>query len=94
VTRRLTDAEFLDALDDLVVESVLAMTPEELREEILAEGGDPDAIAEEARQAGLRAILEAEGRTPMAWSLDPISPRVEIDEAPAASSLPAVGSFW
>ncbi len=91
---RLTDAEFLEALDDLFVESILAMTPEELREEILAEGGDPDAMAEEARQAGLRAIREAEGRTPMAWSLEPISPRVEIDEAPAAGSLPAVGSFW
>lgn len=92
MTGRLTDAELLEALDDLFVESVLAMTPEELRAEILAEGGDPDALAAEAREAGLRAIREAEGRTPMAWSLDPISPRVKIDEAPAGE-LP-VGSFW
>jgi hypothetical protein len=34
------------------------------------------------------------GRPLIAWSLDPVSPRVEIEEAPAASSLPAVGSFW
>lgn len=62
MTRRLTDAEFLEALDDLVIESILAMTPEELRAEILAEGGDPDAMAEGARQAGLRAIRECEAR--------------------------------
>ncbi|SFM41083.1 hypothetical protein [Methylobacterium pseudosasicola] len=94
MTRRLTDEAFLNALDDLIVEDILDMTGDELRAEIVSEGGDPDAIEAECRAALERAIREAEGRTPIAWSLDPVSPRVEIEEAPAASSLPAVGSFW
>lgn len=84
MTRRLTDAEFLEALDDLVIESILAMTPEELREEILAEGGDPDAMAEEARQAGqagLRAIRECEAAR-------------ATETTPAGTGLPAVWSAW
>lgn len=60
MTGRLTDAEFLDALDDLVIEGILAMTPQELRAEVEAEGGDYDALAAEAREAGLRAIRECE----------------------------------
>lgn len=93
MTRKLTDAEFLDALDDLIVEDILSMSGEELRAEIVAEGGDPDAIEAECRAGLARAIREAEGRTPMAWSLDPVSPRIKIEVAPA-SRLPAVGSFW
>lgn len=93
MTRRLTDAEFLDALDDISVEAILSMTGPELRAEIIAEGGDPDAIAAECRANLERAIREAEGSTPIAWSLDPVSPRVEIEAVPAAQ-LPAVGSFW
>ncbi len=49
MTGRLTDAEFLDALDDLIVEDILAMSGDELRAEIIAEGGDPDAIEAECR---------------------------------------------
>jgi len=92
MTRRLTDAAFLDALDDLIVEDILSMTGDELRAEIVAEGGDPDAIEAECRAALERAIRECEGRTPIAWSLDPISPRVKVEAGPA-SRLPAVGSF-
>ncbi len=92
MTRRLTDAEFMDALDDLIVEDILAMSGDELRAEIIAEGGDPDAIEAECRAALERAIREAEGRTPIAWSLEPISPRVKVEAGPA-SRLPAVGSF-
>lgn len=92
--RRLTDSEFLDALEDLVIEGILAMPADELRAEIVAEGGDPDAIEAECRASLERAIREADGRTPLAWSFDPISPRVEVNEAPAASSLPAVWSAW
>lgn len=58
MTRRLTDAEFLDALDDLIVEDILSMTSDEFRAEIVAEGGDPDAMATEAHEAGLQAIRE------------------------------------
>lgn len=93
MTRRMTDAEFLDSLDDLEVEGILAMTGDELRAEIVAEGGDPDAIAAECRAALQRAIRECEGRTPIAWSLDPVSPRIKVEAVPA-SRLPAVGSFW
>ncbi len=71
MTRRMTDAEFLDALDDLIVEDILSMTGDELRAEIIAEGGDPDAIEAQCRAALERAIRECEGRTPIAWSLDP-----------------------
>ena len=92
MTRRLTDAEFMDALDDLIVEDILAMSGDELRAEIIAEGGDPDAIEAQCRANLERAIREAEGRTPIAWSLDPISPRVKVEAGPA-SRLPAVGSF-
>lgn len=92
MTRRLTDTEFAEAMDDLVVEGILAMSGDELRAEILAEGGDPDAIEAECRAALERAIRECEGRTPIAWSLDPISPRVKVEAGPA-SRLPAVGSF-
>lgn len=94
MTRRLTDAEFMDALDDLIVEDILAMSGDELRAEIIAAGGDPEAIEAECRAALERAIRECEGLMPIAWSLVPMSPRVEIEKATAASSLPAVGSFW
>lgn len=80
MTRRLTDAAFLDALDDLCVEAILAMTGDELRAEIIAEGGDPDAIEAECRAGLERALRETEAAR-AAW------------KAPAAS-LPAVGSFW
>ncbi|WP_210340084.1 hypothetical protein [Methylorubrum sp. DB1722] len=93
MTRRLTDAEFLDALDDLVIEGILAMTPEELRAEVEAEGGDYDALAAEAREAGLRAIRECEALAGEARQLAEMAAHVAT-KAPAASSLPAVGSFW
>lgn len=93
MSRRLTDAEFLDALDDLIIEDILAMSGEDLRAEIVAEGGDPDAIEAECRAGLERAIREAEGRTPIAWSLDPVSPRIKIEAVPSAR-LPAVASFW
>ncbi len=69
MTRRLTDAEFMDALDDLIVEDILAMSGDELRAEIIAEGGDPDAIEAECRaawsgrSARLRAARPSPGRS-------------------------------
>ena len=60
MTRRMTAAEFAEVMDDLEVESILAMTGNELRAEIIAEGGDPDAIAAECRAALERAIRECE----------------------------------
>lgn len=78
--RCLTDAEFLDALDDLIVEDILAMTPEELRAEIVAEGGDPDAVAAEARACLDRAIRGTEA--------------ARAAETKPVGELPAVGSFW
>ncbi|UYW24747.1 hypothetical protein OKC48_15845 [Methylorubrum extorquens] len=81
MTRRLIDAEFLDALDGLVVEGILAMTPEELRAEIVGQGGDPDAVAAEARAALERAIRETEAAR-------------AAEAKPTGSGLPAVASFW
>jgi len=79
MTRRLTDAAFLDALDDLIVEDILSMTGDELRAEIVAEGGDPDAIEAACRAALERAIRECEAaRAPVRTP---------------ASRLPAVCSF-
>ncbi|ARO57093.1 hypothetical protein B2G69_24955 [Methylorubrum zatmanii] len=81
MTRRRGDAKFLDALDDLVVEGILAMSPDELRAEVEAEGGDYDALAAEAREAGLRAIRECQAAR-------------AVETKPAGSGLPAAASFW
>jgi hypothetical protein len=50
---------FLDALDDLIIEDTLALTGDELRAEIIAEGGDPDAMVREASAAIDRAVEAA-----------------------------------
>lgn len=92
MSRRLTDAEFLDALDDLCVDAILAMTPEELHAEILAEGGDPDALAEQAREAGLRAIRECEALAAEAHQMAEMAARAAEKVKPPG--LPAVASFW
>lgn len=81
MTRRLNDAEFLDALDDLIIEDILAMSPEELRAEIVAEGEDPDAVAADARASLDRAIRETKAAR-------------EAETKPAGSDLPACASFY
>lgn len=43
-----------DAID-MHVERILAMSPEELRAEVVAQGDDPDRLADVARQAFERA---------------------------------------
>ena len=66
--RRLTDAEFLDALDDLIVEDILSMTGAELRAEIIAEGGDPDALVREAGAVldrGIRTVKAGRSGQPI-----------------------------
>jgi|LUMW01.1.fsa_nt_gb hypothetical protein len=40
---------------DMHVERILAMSPEELRAEVVAQGDDPDRLADVARQAFERA---------------------------------------
>lgn len=40
---------------DMHVERILAMSPEELRADVIARGEDPDRLAEVARQAFERA---------------------------------------
>ncbi|MFC6791769.1 hypothetical protein ACFQE0_20535 [Methylobacterium komagatae] len=49
------DEKFLDALDDLYIEGILAASPEELKAELLALGEDPDALAAVADAAFARA---------------------------------------
>jgi hypothetical protein len=56
MSRRLTDAEFLDALDDLIVEDILAMPADQILAEIIAEGGDPDAMVRTMDAAFERAV--------------------------------------
>lgn len=41
---------------DMHVERILAMTPEELRAEVIASGEDPDQLVEMTRQAYERAV--------------------------------------
>lgn len=79
MTRRLTDAEFVAALEGLFVEDILAMPAGELRAEIIAEGGDPDAIEAECRAGLERAIRECEA--------------ARAAEKTPAARLPAVCSF-
>jgi hypothetical protein len=80
VSRRLTDSEFLDALDDMIIEDILAMPADELRAEIIAEGGDPDAMVRAAGATLERAIRECEAAR-------------AAENAPAGG-LPAVWSAW
>jgi hypothetical protein len=53
------EGRMMDA-DDAYIARIMAMTPEELRAHIIADGGDPDEYAREAREifekvkAGLR----------------------------------------
>lgn len=43
---------------DMHVERILAMTPEELRAEVIASGEDPDKLVEQSRQALERAVAQ------------------------------------
>ena len=43
---------------DMHVERILAMSPEELRAEVIASGEDPDALVEMTRQAFDRAVAQ------------------------------------
>ncbi|BAQ49176.1 MULTISPECIES: hypothetical protein [Methylobacterium] len=92
MSRRLTDTEFLEALDDLCVDAILAMTPEDLHAEIIDEGGDPDAMAAQVREAGLRAIRECRALAAEARQLAEMAARAREKAKPAG--LPACGSFW
>lgn len=49
------DERFLDALDDLYIEGILAASPEELKAELLAIGEDPDTLVVIADAAFERA---------------------------------------
>jgi hypothetical protein len=49
------DERFLDALDDLYIEGILAASPEELKAELLAIGEDPDTLVAIADAAFERA---------------------------------------
>lgn len=49
------DERFLDALDDLYIEGILAASPEELQAELLAIGEDPDTLVAIADAAFERA---------------------------------------
>lgn len=80
MSRHLTDAEFVTALDDLIIADILSMTGEELRAEIIAEGGDPDAMVRAAGATLVRAIRECEA--------------ARTGEKAPAGKLPAVASFW
>lgn len=46
---------------DMEVERILAMSPEELRADVIARGEDPDRLAEVARQAFERAWVQVFG---------------------------------
>lgn len=46
---KLTDREFVEAVSDLLADSVFEMTPEEIDEELREAGYDPDATAEHYR---------------------------------------------
>jgi len=52
----------LDAVTDLMVEDILAMSDEEITAELIADGFDPAVVAEESRQIAERAIAEADRR--------------------------------
>ena len=71
----------VDALDDLIIEDILAMPADELRAEILAEGGDPDAMEAQCRAGLERAILTARAAR-------------EAEKYPAGGELPAVWTAW
>ncbi len=53
------DERFLDALDDLYIEGILAASPEELKAELLAIGEDPDTLVAIADAAFERATPPA-----------------------------------
>lgn len=63
------DEKFLDALDDLYIEGILAASPEELRAELLALGEDPDALVAIADAAFERAYASCAPETRIAPAL-------------------------
>lgn len=55
----LTARQMLDNLTDMMVEDIMALSDDELRAEIIEDGGDPDEIAARGDEILRKAIAEA-----------------------------------